>query len=231
MLYLVATPIGNLEDISFRALNTLFLVNTILAEDSRKTYNLLKHFQKPGLKIPEIISFYEENESQRIPEAISRLKAGQDLALVTNAGTPAINDPGFKLVRECRKQGIAVTSLPGAFAPAVALSASGLPTDKFLFLGFPSPKSNSRQKLFQNVQKACQLVPATIIFFESPHRLRKSLSDLQKIFGDIEVVLARELTKMFEEYQRKKISALLEQFSLKEPKGEFIVLFNPKEQE
>lgn len=225
MLYIVATPIGNLEDITLRALNTLFSVQVILAEDTRKTLALLRHFQKPGQTIPKLISFYEENEIQRIPEIISQLKAGNDFALVTNAGTPTISDPGFKLVRECRKQEIPITSLPGAFSPAVALSASGLPTDKFIFLGFPSPKPSHRQKLFQNVQKACQYLPATVIFFESPHRLLKSLTDLQSVFGDIEIVLARELTKKYEEFQSGKISLLIEKLSHQPPKGEFIVLF------
>jgi len=226
MLYVVATPIGNLEDITFRALNTLFLVDAILCEDTRKTAALLKRHEKPGLKIPELISFYEENELKRMPEAINRLKAGEDLALVTNSGTPTISDPGFKLVRECWREGIKVVPIPGPSSPIAALSASGLPTDKFLFLGFLPNKSGQRIKLFQKVEESLKHIPATIIFFESPFRILKSLQDLQTVFGDIEIVVAREITKVYEELIHEKISVLADKYTKQPPKGEFIVLFN-----
>ncbi|HUW24756.1 MAG TPA: 16S rRNA (cytidine(1402)-2'-O)-methyltransferase [Patescibacteria group bacterium] len=228
MLYLVATPIGNLEDITFRALNTLFSLNAILCEDTRKTAALLKRHEKPGLKIPELISFYEENELKRMPEAINRLKAGEDLALVTNSGTPTISDPGFKLVRECWREKIKVVPIPGPSSPIAALSASGLPTDKFLFLGFLPNKSGQRIKLFREVEEALKHISATIIFFESPFRIQKSLQDLQNVFGDIEIVIARELTKIHEELIREKVSLLIEKYSKQIPKGEFVVLFNTK---
>jgi len=226
MLYLVATPIGNLEDITLRALNTLFIVEIVLCEDTRKTLNLLNHFKKPGQSLPKLISYFEENELQRIPEVISELKKGTEIALVTNSGTPTISDPGFKLVRECRKEGIKVVSLPGPSSPVSALASSGLPTDKFIFLGFPSDKSGQRTKLFESVKNSLESLSATVIFFESPYRIQKSLMDLESVLGDIEIVICRELTKVFEETESKKISEFLEKFKSKPPKGEFIVLFH-----
>lgn len=226
MLYLVATPIGNLEDITLRALNTLFISEIVLCEDTRKTLNLLNHFKKPGQSLPKLISYFEENELQRIPEVISELKKGTEIALVTNSGTPTISDPGFKLVRECRKEGIKVVSLPGPSSPIAALASSGLPTDKFIFLGFPSDKSGQRTKLFESVKNSLESLSATVIFFESPYRIQKSLPDLKNVFGDIEIVVCRELTKIFEETESKKISEFLEKFKSKPPKGEFIILFH-----
>lgn len=228
MLYLVSTPIGNLEDITFRALNTLFSVSIIYCEDTRKTLNLLEHYQKPEQTIPELISFYEENELKRIPEVILELRKGIDIALVTNSGTPTISDPGFKLVRECWNNGIKVISIPGPSSPITALACSGLPTDKFTFLGFLPNKSGARVKLFEKVNDCINILPSTIIFFESPFRLIRSLEDLQKIFGDINIVVCRELTKIYEEIENKKISEFLEKFKTKQPKGEFVILLNHK---
>lgn len=226
MLYLIATPIGNLDDISFRALKTLFGVKVILCEDTRKTLGLLRTYQKDGEEIPELISFYEENEKWQIPQIIARLKSGEEIALVTNAGTPTISDPGFKLVRECAKENIKVIPIPGPSSPIASLSASGLPTDKFLFLGFLSNKSSQRIKLFKEVAESLKHVSATVIFFESPYRIVKSLTDLNEVFGDIEVVVARELTKIHEELLHEKVSNLIEKYSKQEPKGELVVLFN-----
>lgn len=226
MLYVVATPIGNLEDITLRALKTLFSVYMVLCEDTRKTLNLLKHFQKPGQIVPKLISFFEENEQKRMPEVIQLLKSGQNVALVSNGGTPTISDPGFKLVRECRKENIKVVSIPGASSPIAALSSSGLPTDKFTFVGFPPNKSGQRTRFFKKIKMAMDVLPSTIIFFESPFRVVQSLADLQKVFGDIEVVIAREMTKMYEETKHAKISVLLEHFTQKPPKGEFVILFH-----
>jgi len=228
MLHLVATPIGNLKDITLRALETLYSVNAILCEDTRKTASLLRHFQKPGQIMPELISFYEENELSRIPEVINRLKVGQDLALVTNAGTPTVSDPGFKLVRECWRERLKVIPVPGPSSLITALSVSGLPTDKFLFLGFLPNKSAQRVKLFNEVNESLRHVSSTVIFFESPFRLPKSLLDLKSVFDDIEIVVARELTKIFEEIKKEKISVFLENYSKKPPKGELVVLFNEK---
>jgi len=226
MLYLVATPIGNLEDITFRALNALFSVEKILCEDTRKTLNLLNHYQKPGQRLPKLLSFYEENELKRIPEVISELQKGKEIALVTNSGTPAISDPGFKLVRECWRKGIKVISVPGPSSPIASLACSGLPTDKFLFLGFLPNKLGQRVKLLEKVKQATDTLPATVIFFESPFRLVKSLADLKNIFGDIEIVICRELTKIYEETKRGKVSALLNELKEKQPKGEFTILFH-----
>lgn len=230
MLYLVATPIGNLEDISYRALNTLFSVPIVYCEDTRKTLILLRHFQKPGYNIPKLLSYFEENETQRIPEIILELKKGTDIALVTNAGTPTISDPGFKLVRECLRENIKVLTIPGPSSPITALASSGLPTDKFTFLGFLPNKTGDRIRLLDNVKEALIILPSTIIFFESPFRLAKSLEDVQNVFGDMNIVICRELTKMYEEILHDKVSSFIEKYSKSVPKGEFIVLFNAKEQ-
>lgn len=234
MLYLVATPIGNLEDITFRALNTLFLVSTVYCEDTRHTLNLLKHYkqslffqnQKPGYSIPKLVSYFEENEIVKIPEIISELKKGTDIALVTNAGTPAISDPGFRLVRECWKENIKVVSIPGPSSPISALASSGLPTDKFTFLGFLPNKTGDRTRLLEKVKDAVKILPSTVIFFESPFRLIRSLEDLKTIFGDINIVICRELTKMYEEVLHDKVSVLIEKYTESAPKGEFVILFH-----
>ncbi len=173
-----------------------------------------------------LLSYFEENELKRIPEIIFELKKGTHIALVTNSGTPTISDPGFKLVRECLKEGIKVISIPGPSSPIAALASSGLPTDKFVFLGFAPSKSSPRIKLFENVKNSLNSLSATVIFFEPPFRLKESLTDLQNVFGDIEIVITRELTKIFEENKRGKISSLIEYFSLHQPKGEFIILFH-----
>jgi len=226
MLYLVSTPIGNLEDIALRALNTLFSVEIVLCEDTRKTLNLLEHYRKPGQSLPKLISYFEENELKRIPEVISELKKGTNIALVTNSGTPTISDPGFKLVRECWKEGIKVITIPGPSSPIAALASSGLPTDKFIFLGFPPNKSGQRIKLFTNLKESLKSISSTVIFFESPFRIQKSLVDLKDVFGDIEIVICRELTKVFEETKKGKISQLIDHFSKVKPKGELVILFN-----
>lgn len=224
-LYVVSTPIGNMQDITLRAIEILKNVPMIACEDTRKTYLLLK---KLCIEDKKLISYFEENELQRIPELIDFLKNGGETALVTNAGTPTISDPGFKLVRECVKEGIKVVPIPGSCSIIAALSASGLPTDKFTFLGFLPNKSSQRIKLFNCLSESQKYVSTTYIFFESPFRINKSLSDLQKVFGDIKVVVARELTKIYEEVTFDKISNFMEKF--KNPKGEFVVLFNLKEQ-
>jgi len=229
VLYIVSTPIGNLEDITLRALNTLFSVETILCEDTRKTLSMLKHFQKQGQVVPKLLSFFEENEQKRLTEVLDLLKIGQEIALVSNSGTPTISDPGFKLIRECVKENIKVVSIPGPASPIAALAISGLPTDKFLFLGFLPNKSGQRLKLFENAGQTQKNISATIIFFDPPFRIVKSLVDFQTVFGDIEIVICRELTKVYEEVLHGKVSFFIEKYTKKPPKGEFVVLFNLKE--
>lgn len=224
-LYVVSTPIGNLDDITIRAINTLKQVSIIACEDTRKTAILL---QKLGIiDRKKLVSLFEENEKIRIPEIIGYLEEGIDIAIVSNAGTPTISDPGFKLVRECVKNKIKIVSIPGPSSVIAALSVSGLPTDKFTFLGFLPNKSTQRLKLFNSLIKSLGHISSTIIFFESPYRLNKSLEDLKSVFGDINVVVGRELTKIYEEVTIDKISLIISKF--KNPRGEFIIMFNLKE--
>lgn len=243
-LYVVATPIGNLKDITLRAIEILFTVDGIACEDTRKTGRLLhvipNLFRNPNKilnqvqddkKKPWLISYYEQNEVKRIPEIITALKNGLDIALVSDAGTPTISDPGFKLVRECITQRIRVESIPGPSSILAAFTSSGLPTDKFSFLGFLPHKKGKRIKLLERTLQSMEVVNATVICFEAPHRLTQALQEFQSVFGDIQIVIARELTKVYEEIRREKISASLAHFTKVEPKGEFVILFNTAEQE
>ena len=223
ILYIVATPIGNLQDITFRALETLKKVDAIACEDTRKTGFLLKTFQIPNKML---LSYYEQNEAKRIPEIINALKNGLNIALVSDAGTPTISDPGFKLVRECIKMGIKVESIPGPSSVISSLVASGLPTDKFLFVGYPPKKPGHRRKLLENIASMIRIIRATIIIFEAPHKLIRTLEEMKEIFGDINIVICRELTKIHEEIRREKISESTIHFAKAIPKGEFVVLFN-----
>lgn len=228
-LYIVATPIGNLQDISLRAVDILGLADFILCEDTRTTAILLKSIAG---KFPEfknkakLVSYYEENEQQRIPETIDLLKKDFSFALVSDAGTPTISDPGFKLIREAVKEGVKVEAIPGASSVITALVSSGLPTDKFTFVGFLPKKPGHRKDLLKNIKTAAETIKQTVIIFESPFRLIKTLRELQEIFGDMDIVLARELTKIYEEIRREKISQALLHFSQKKPKGEFVILFH-----
>ena len=218
-LYLVTTPIGNMKDITLRAIEVLSHVDMIACEDTRKTGLLLQK-----LKIthkPELISYYEENEQKRIPEIIKYLKEGKSVALVSNAGTPTISDPGYKLVRECINENIPVASIPGPSSVLTALTSSGLPTDKFLFLGFLPKKKGKRKQILESLPKK-----TTIIFFESPFRLLKTLRELKELLGDIDIVICRELTKMYEEIRREKIQTSINHFLEVKPKGEFTLLFH-----
>ncbi len=223
-LYLVSTPIGNLEDITIRAKRVLSEVPIIACEDTRKTGLLLKILQIE--RKAELVSYFEENELRRIPEIINLLKDGKDVALVSNAGTPTIADPGFKLVRECIKNGLEVISIPGASALLSSLVCSGLPTDKFIFLGYLPKKLGKRKKALKNLATVLQSMVASVIIYESPYRILKTLADLRDVFGDIEIVLGRELTKFYEEKIRAKISEVEERFRKKKPKGELTLLFN-----
>lgn len=216
MLYIVATPIGNLSDITIRALDTLKQADGIICEDTRRTSQLLNHYQ---IKKPlQILNDY--NEARVVPAIVEKVKH-EDWALVSDAGTPLISDPGYKLVRECISQEIPIDSLPGPSSVITALTLSGLPPDKFLFLGYPPEKPGRRQKWFEDLKKS----DATIILFLSPHKIRKNLEEMKEVFGDIEVCLAHELTKVHQSVGTERVSQWLE--TIKDPKGEFILLFHP----
>ena len=227
ILYIVATPIGNLQDITLRAIKILQEVDVIACEDTRKTGILLSQVMPSGCQKPRLVSYYEQNELQRIPEVVAALKDGLNIALVSDAGTPTISDPGFKLVRECIEQGIRIESLPGASSVITALAVSGLPTDKFLFVGYPPKKPGHRKTLFENLTKLP--IKTTIILFESPHHLIRTLEGMKEVFGDIDIIICRELTKIYEEIRREKISESLAHFEKTTPKGEFVILLNHKD--
>lgn len=234
-LYIVATPIGNLEDITIRAIKTLFSVDGIACEDTRKTGQLLKILKEkhPGFvqekyldERARLMSYYEQNENFRIPEIINALKNGLNIALISDAGTPLVSDPGFRLVRECVKEGIKIEAIPGASSVLASLTVSGLPSDKFLFLGYPPHSGGKRAKLYENTKKSLEYIDSTVVLFEAPHKLLTTLSELQVEFGDIEIVICRELTKIHEEVRREKISEAITHFEKTNPKGEFALLFH-----
>lgn len=220
MLYIIPTPIGNLGDITLRALEVLKSVDGIICEDTRRTSLLLNHYQinKP------LITLNDFNEAKNMDSIINRLQSGQNLALVSDAGTPLISDPGYKLVRECIHQGIPVDSLPGPSSVITALTLSGLPPDRFMFAGYPSEKSGKRIKWLEELKK----IDSTVIMFASPHKLLKILEDMKEVFGDIEVVLAHELTKIHQSVEKKNIGEWLETLNPPAggPKGEYILLLN-----
>jgi 16S rRNA (cytidine1402-2'-O)-methyltransferase len=218
MLHLVATPIGNLSDITLRALETLRHVDYIASEDTRKTGVLLKHFE---IKKPQI-SFHEHNKTRAAKKIVGLLEEGKSVALVTNAGTPGISDPGFTLVRAAIQAGVEVTMVPGATAFVMALVLSGLPTHSFTFRGFPPRTSAKRQKFLAADKES----PYTLIYYESPHRLHSFLQDGLAVFGDRRAALAKELTKVFESVQRGRLSELLARLEEK-PKGEYIIVIAP----
>lgn len=217
ILYLVATPIGNLEDISYRSVRVLKEVSYIAAEDTRHTIKLLNH-----LKInKKMVSYHEHNKRDKGPEIIKDLIDGQDVALVTDAGTPAISDPGEDLVRLCYKSGITVTSLPGPTALVTALILSGKDTRRFVFEGFlPMQKKSRRERL-----SALEEEVRTIILYEAPHKLKDTLTDLSKIFGEErELTLTRELTKRYEEVQQHTLKTAIEYYKTTDPRGEYVLV-------
>ena len=216
MLYLVATPIGNLQDITLRALTVLREVDYVASEDTRKTGLLLKHFE---ISKPQI-SFHEHNEEQAGRRIEALLKEGKSVALVTDAGTPGIADPGFTLVRRAIAAGLEVTMIPGPTAFVMALVLSGLPVHSFTFRGFPPRKPGARRRFLEIDRHA----PHTLIFYESPYRLASFLHDALEVFGDRSAVLACELTKMFESIKRGKLSELLEVVGREKLRGEYIVV-------
>lgn len=214
-LFLVATPIGNLEDMSPRAVRILREVRLIAAEDTRHTRQLLSHFD---IHTP-LTSYFEHNKLSKLDVIQAALNQG-DVALVSDAGTPAINDPGYELVRAAISAGHTVSPVPGPSAPVAALAASGLPTDVFLYLGFVPRKTAERKALFEQVGQ----LPYTLIFLESPHRLMDALADMQKFLGEREMAAARELTKLHEQIIRGSIGQVRQHFSENEPRGEFVLI-------
>jgi len=216
-LYVVGTPIGNLEDITFRAVRILQTVDIIAAEDTRHTGKLLQHFQ---VKTPQV-SYHEHNRTSRIPELLEHLVNNKAIALVSDAGMPGISDPGYELVKACIEAGIPVVPIPGASAAITALSAAGLPTDRFVFEGFLPAKTQQRQEHLESLQTESR----TLIFYESPHRLRDTLRDLAEVWGsDRQIVLGRELTKLYEEFWRGTIADAIAHYSQREPQGEYTLV-------
>jgi 16S rRNA (cytidine1402-2'-O)-methyltransferase len=215
-LYLVATPIGNLEDITLRALRVLKDCDIVAAEDTRHTGQLLKHF---GISKP-LISYFQFNEARRSEEIIERLRRGEKVALVTDAGSPGISDPGERVVKAALAAGLRTESVPGPCALIAALTTSGLATDEFHFVGFLPHKSGQRRKRLETLKA----VEGTLVLYESPYRIEKLLTELSDVFADRTIVLARELTKKFEEFLRGKPPELLAQLKQRPLKGEFVVL-------
>ncbi|MBT4318757.1 MAG: 16S rRNA (cytidine(1402)-2'-O)-methyltransferase [Candidatus Marinimicrobia bacterium] len=215
VLFIVPTPIGNLEDMTFRGIRVLNESTLIAAEDTRHTKKLLMHY---NINTPTI-SYFEHNRFTRIPQILDHLMSGKNIAVVTDAGTPGISDPAYKLIRATIENHIKVESIPGASASVTALSASGLPTDRFLFEGFLPHRKGRRKKL----ERLANL-EATIIFYESPMRLIRTLNDILEFIGDRPAVIGRELTKVHEEYQRGKVSELINYFKENKPRGEFVVM-------
>ena len=219
-LYLIPTPIGNLEDITLRALRILKEVNIVLAEDTRTSRKLFSHYDIDANLAP----FHMHNEHKVLQKWIDRIKLGETIALVSDAGTPGISDPGFLLVRECVKNDIEVDCLPGATAFVPALVNSGLPSDKFVFEGFLPVKKGRQTRL-----KLLSEEERTIVFYESPHRIVKTLSLFSEYFGeDRKVSVSREISKMFEETKRGSAKEVMEYFEQKKPKGEFVIIVEGK---
>jgi len=219
-LHVVATPIGNLADISLRALATLAAADAVVAEDTRVTKILLAHY---GVATP-LVAYHEHNAAVMRPHLIARLASGAALALVSDAGTPLISDPGYKLVAEAVAQGLSVTSIPGASAVLTALVVAGLPTDRFFFEGFLPPKTVARRQRIA----ALAAIPGTLVFFESPHRVAETLDDLAAVLGPRDAALARELTKVFETVRRGSLPDLAAAVAAAPPpKGEIVLLVGP----
>lgn len=220
ILYLVATPIGNLGDITLRALEVLKSVDLIACEDTRHSRVLLDHY---GIRKP-LISCFNFSEKKRAPELVARIKNGESIALISDAGTPGIADPGYRVIQEAIKQGFRIETLPGPSAFLAALTLSGLPTDRFLFEGFfPVKEGQKKRKL-----EALKNEERTVIFYESPHRILKTLKAMGDALGGAPIVVAREISKKFEEVVRGSAAKALEHFSSKKVRGEFVILFNLK---
>ena len=219
VLYVVATPVGNLQDITLRAIETLKSVDLIACEDTRQTSKLLQHYDihKP------LVSLHDHNERQRTPELIEKLKGGQSVALVCDGGTPLICDPGWWLVHRTIEEGVALEWIPGPTALIGALALSGLPSDRFVFEGFLPIKPGARRKRLEALKQE----ERTVVLYESPHRVVKTLQAVQEVLGDIEMSCSRELTKKFEETKRSRVSTLLAHFEQHPPRGEVVLVFPP----
>ncbi len=221
VLYIVATPIGNLEDITLRALRILKEVDLIAAEDTRHTKTLLNHY---GIHTP-LTSYYDHNEKTKAHALVARLEQGENVALVSDAGTPTLSDPGYRLVRESVEAGVNVVPVPGTSALTAVLSASGLPTDRFVFEGFLSAKKRERRERLQGLREESR----TLVFYEAPHRLKGSLQDLLEVLGDREVVLGREVTKIYEEFIRGRLSEVTALAGRREWRGEITLVVKGSE--
>ena len=221
MLYLCATPIGNLDDMTFRVLNTLKEADLIAAEDTRNSIKLLNHFE---IKTP-MTSYHEHNKFEKAEVLIGKMKEGLNIALITDAGTPAISDPGEVLVARCMEEGIPVTSLPGACALITGLTLSGLSARRFVFEGFLPSEKKEKEAVLESLREE----ERTIILYEAPHRLKKTLTELQKVLGNRKLVLCRELTKKHEEAKPCTIDSALEFYEENEPRGEYVLILEGKD--
>ena len=214
-LFVVATPIGNLQDISFRAVETLKKVNCIFAEDTRTSKKLINHYDIDT----KLYSYHDHSSEKEIARLLDILKDHKDVALISDAGTPTISDPGYSLIRQCINEGIEVIPIPGASALTAAISASGLPSDAFAFIGFLPTKKGRKKKI-----SSLENLDMTIVLFESPHRLIKTLNQLKEALGERPIVVARELTKLYEEIIRGNFSSAIEFFEAKKIKGEIVIM-------
>jgi 16S rRNA (cytidine1402-2'-O)-methyltransferase len=222
-LYIISTPIGNMEDITLRALRLLKSVDLIAAEDTRHTKHLLSKYDIPTI----LTSYHDHNKEEKTPVLVERLKEGQSIGLVCDAGTPGISDPGFYLIRRCAEEGIPTIPIPGPTAAMAALVASGLPTDSFLFVGFLPKKHVARLKRLALLKDT----PATLIFYESPYRVAKALQDYLEVLGNRQAVIARELTKVFEELMRGSLEELLARLQAKTCRGEITLIIEGQRSE
>lgn len=218
-LYIIATPIGNLEDITYRAVRILGEVDLIAAEDTRHSLKLLNHF---GISKP-LTSYFDHNQQFKGERILNALRRGKSVALISDAGTPCISDPGFQLVRDAVAENIPVVPVPGACAAVAALAASGLPTDNFTFAGFP-PSRQGKRRAFLSDKNA---LPGTLVLYEAPHRLIQTLSDIREVLGERQVIVARELTKIYEEFIRGSASEVIEAVSQDIVRGEVVILIAP----
>ena len=223
-LYIVSTPIGNMGDITLRTIEVLKSVDYVLCEDTRVTGRLLNHFEISK----KMISLNDFNEESRVTSVIGDLVSGKNIALVSDAGTPLISDPGYKLVRSVIEKDVKVDSIPGPTAAIAALTISGLPPDKFLYLGFLPKKDGKKEEVLKRAKDVTMLIATTVIIYESPFRLLKTLELIKSVFGDISIVVCRELTKLHEEVRREEVSESISHFSKLTPKGEFVILLSDK---
>jgi len=221
MLYLIATPIGNLKDITLRTLEILQSVDTVICEDTRRAGLLLSHYQiqKPLL----VLNDY--NESKLYPQLIDRLKNGENMALTSDAGTPLVSDPGYKLVREAIKADVKVDSLPGPSAAITALTLSGLPPDKFFFIGFFPEKPGQRQNLYQQLHQISQIQPVTFIAYQAPFKIAKVLAEMAELYPGMNITMAKELTKIHQQVKTLPVERWITDFKKTNPRGEWVMMF------